>query len=97
MAQIFVDESTNCKIILGPIHASIFVRKSHNCQISAAASQVRISDSTNIHAHIFSDTEPALEACSNIIIGPYNIGYPGLREHFGKANLPLEDGDNKWS
>jgi protein XRP2 len=45
IAQIFVDDCTNCKIFTGPIEGSIFVRGCENVQFTAAAQQVRISNS----------------------------------------------------
>ena len=59
---------------------------------------MRISDSQNITVHIYSNSEPALENSTNIVVGPYNMGYVGIKQHFEEAKLGISEvEDNKWS
>ena len=64
-------------------------------QISCAASQFRISDSSDIKACVYASSDPALENAKSIQLGPYNFTYPGIDEHFEKAKLNLDS--DKWS
>ncbi|CAK63241.1 unnamed protein product (macronuclear) [Paramecium tetraurelia] len=94
-AQIFVDLSKNCKIFIGPVGGSIFVRKCENIEISAASSQFRVSNSNNIQCFVYTSSDPALEKSTGITFAPYNFAYPGITDDFGKAKLDPEN--NKWS
>ncbi|CAD8200571.1 unnamed protein product [Paramecium octaurelia] len=94
-AQIFVDLSKNCKIFIGPVEGSIFVRKCENIEISAASSQFRVSNSNNIQCFVYTSSDPALEKSTAITFAPYNFAYPGITDDFGKAKLDPEN--NKWS
>ncbi|CAD8211212.1 unnamed protein product [Paramecium pentaurelia] len=94
-AQIFVDLSKNCKIYIGPVEGSIFVRKCENIEISAASSQFRVSNSNNIQCFVYTSSDPALEKSTAITFAPYNFAYPGITEDFGKAKL--DPANNKWS
>eukprot|EP01016_Furgasonia_blochmanni_P040467 TRINITY_DN5168_c0_g2_i3.p1 TRINITY_DN5168_c0_g2~~TRINITY_DN5168_c0_g2_i3.p1 ORF type:complete len:431 (-),score=54.67 TRINITY_DN5168_c0_g2_i3:379-1671(-) len=94
-AQVFVDDSEDCKITIGPTASSIFIRDCKNIEIACASSQLRISDSTNITVYAYSQTEPAIERSSGIIVGPYNVSYPKQDEHFEAAKLDIAS--NKWS
>ncbi|CAK66950.1 unnamed protein product (macronuclear) [Paramecium tetraurelia] len=94
-AQIFVDLSKNCKIFIGPVEGSIFVRKCENIEISVASSQFRVSNSNNIQCFVYTSSDPALEKSTGISFAPYNFTYPGITEDFGKAKL--DPANNKWS
>ncbi|CAD8194744.1 unnamed protein product [Paramecium pentaurelia] len=94
-AQIFVDLSKNCKIYIGPVEGSIFVRKCENIEISAASSQFRVSNSNNIQCFVYTSSDPALEKSTGITFAPYNFAYPGIKDDFEKAKL--DPANNKWS
>ncbi|CAD8115337.1 unnamed protein product [Paramecium sonneborni] len=94
-AQIFVDLSKNCKIYIGPVEGSIFVRKCENIEISAASSQFRVSNSNNIQCYVYTPSDPALEKSAGIVFAPYNFTYPGISDDFEKAKL--DPANNKWS
>lgn len=64
-------------------------------EISCAASQFRVSDSTDIKAFVYAQSDPALEKVTNIQFAPYNFSYPHIDEHFTKARLNVDL--NRWS
>ena len=89
IGTIYVDDCVGCKFYLGPVTSSIFMRSCSDCQISVAAQQVRISDSKNITALLFSQTQTTLENVTGLVIGPYNFAYSGIEEHFVGQTLNL--------
>jgi len=95
IAQIFVDDCKNCTIHIGPVESSIFIRDCQDLKVSAACSQYRISDSSNIDSYVYAMTDPTLEKCRNVRFAPYNFAYPLQNEHFEKAKLDPKT--NKWS
>jgi hypothetical protein len=82
IGTIYIDDCSNCKFYLGPVQTSIFMRNCTDCEVSVAAQQVRISDSKNITAFLFSQTQTTLENVSGLVIGPYNFAYSGSADHF---------------
>lgn len=50
-------------------------------ELSTAANQVRVSDTSNVKLFLYSHTDPTFEKVSSCQIGPYNFSYPKLREH----------------
>lgn len=95
IAQIFVDDSQNCKVYIGPCKSSVFVRDCQDIELHSSSSQLRISDTKNIKAYVFAQSDPTLENTTGLVLAPYSFLFPGLKEHFEAAGLiPSED---KWS
>lgn len=95
MSTIYVDDCENCTFYLGPVLTSIFMRDCKNCSISVAAGQIRISNSQDIKLFAFCKSDPTLEKVQGIRIGPYNLRYPKVGEHFQTAGFdPTED---RWN
>ena len=90
-ATIYIDNCSNTSFYMGPTETSVFMRNCQNCRLSAAAEQVRISDSTNIEAYIFSLTDTALENARNVLIAPYNFVYNGIVEHFQQLKIDVNN------
>jgi len=69
-------------------------------QVSVAAQQVRVSDSSGVKLFIYSHTDPTFENVSACVIGPYNFEYPLVAQHFadsrktGSPELNLQE--NLW-
>jgi hypothetical protein len=82
IGTIYIDDCIRCKFYLGPVTTSIFMRGCSDSQVSVAAQQVRISDSKNITALLFSQTQTTLENVTGLVIGPYNFAYSGIEAHF---------------
>ncbi|KAL4487950.1 hypothetical protein ABPG72_022810 [Tetrahymena utriculariae] len=95
IAQIFVDDSQNCKVFIGPTKGSVFVRDCQDIELYSSSSQLRISDTKNIKAFVFSQSDPTLENTSGLVLAPYNFLFPGLKQHFEAAGLIASE--DKWS
>lgn len=54
-------------------------------EVTAAANQVRVSNTKGIKLFIYSHTDPTFESVSGCTIGPYNFNYPKVRTHFEAA------------
>ena len=91
-SAIYIDDCSNTQFYFGPTSGSVFMRNCDNCSLTAAAEQIRISDSSNIDLYAFSLTDIALEKAVGVKLAPYNFAYSGVDEHFerlgfrGKAN-----------
>lgn len=86
-STIYIDNCVNSNFYLGPTEASVFMRNCQNCSLTAAAEQIRVSDSTNITVHAFSLTDLALENAHDIKLAPYNFAYNGIHDHFSKLGF----------
>lgn len=51
-----IDACTNCRIIVGPCQASLFVRNCSQCTIICAAQQFRTRDCTDVDVYLYSAT-----------------------------------------
>lgn len=86
-STIYIDNCSNTRFFFGPTEASVFMRNCHNCTLTAAGEQIRVSDSTDIDVNVFSLTDLALENAKNIRLAPYNFAYTGIQEHFYKLGF----------
>ena len=87
ISTIYVDNCSNTRFYFGPVEGSVFVRKSDKCSVTAAAEQIRVSDSSYIDVYAFSLTDLALENSKMVRIAPYNFAYAGIKEHFDKMGF----------
>jgi protein XRP2 len=83
----FIDDCTNCKIIIGPCDGSIFIRTSKNCTISVVSKQLRFRDCQNLKIFTYCPSDPVIEASSGIFFAPFNAFFPKLKELFVKAKF----------
>ncbi|KAK6630140.1 hypothetical protein RUM44_005691 [Polyplax serrata] len=84
---ISIDDCINCKIILGPVEGSAFIRNCTACTCVVACGQFRMRDSSKINVFLFCATQPIIEASRRIHFGRYQLQYEGIDEDFRKANL----------
>ena len=89
ISTIYIDKCVNCRISIGPVFSSVFVRWCSDVEVRAAAQQVRISFSKNVKAFIFSETHTTLEDSEEVEIAPYNFSYSEIKEHFKKTELDI--------
>ena len=54
--QCFVDQCTNCVIVLGPCSSSTFIRDCRDCKVVVTAQQLRMRDCHNVEVMLFSQT-----------------------------------------
>jgi len=83
----FIDDCTNCKLIIGPCDGSIFVRTSKSCEISVISKQLRFRDCENLKIFTYSTSDPVVENSCLISFAPFNASFPRLKELFIKANF----------
>jgi hypothetical protein len=83
----FIDDCTNCKIILGPCDGSIMIRTTKNCSISVIAKQIRFRDCENLKIFSYCPCDPIIESSNKIMFGPYNAVFPRLKELFTQAGF----------
>ena len=83
----FIDDCTNCKIIVGPCDGALFIRTSQNCEISAVCKQLRFRDCRNIRIFTYCPSDPVVENSSLVHFAPYNASFPRLKELFVKGKF----------
>jgi hypothetical protein len=83
----FVDDCSNCKLVIGPCDGSIFIRTSKNCTISVVSKQLRFRDCQNLKIFTYCPSDPVIEASSEIYFAPFNAFFPKLKELFIKAKF----------
>ena len=71
------------------------MRDCENMTIYAAAEQIRINKSHNIICHVFSQSDPTVEKCTNLVFAPYTLRYPGLSQQFQDAGLDVSE--DRWN
>ena len=81
---------------MGPCASSIFVRNCENSKLVIICQQLRLRDCKNLHIMLFSQTEPIIEASSNITFSSFQgYSYPELLQQMKLAKL--SPWNNKWS
>ena len=80
----------NFVIYLLTFASSIFLRDSNNCTLVCASSQLRLRDCRNVNLYVGCESEPIIEASTNIVTAPYYLNYKGMN---GKLvnNIPLQN------
>ncbi|ODM99893.1 Protein XRP2 [Orchesella cincta] len=82
-----IDDCNDCIFVTGPVSGSIFLRDSKNCTLMCASSQLRLRDCQNIYLYTACESDPIIEASTDVIIGPYFLSYKGIKDHFTSAKL----------
>lgn len=90
LAALYIENCTDCTVSTGPINGALFVRGCKSIRIRTASQQLRISNSRDVKAYVFSETPTTLEDTKGLSIGPYNFSYPGSAEHFGQSDLNVK-------
>lgn len=88
------DKLTGCRVLVGPVSGSIFVRDCVDCEFSIACRQLRLRDCEGCTFWLATCTDPIIERSTRLRFGPFNGSYAGLREDFALAKL--DPGDNHW-
>ena len=87
----YIDDCEDCKIVVGPIDGSVFIRGSKNCEFSIIARQVRFRNCENLKAFTYCPSDPAVESSFNIYFAPFNAFFPHLKELFVKGEFKKEE------
>ena len=87
----YIDDCEDCKIMVGPIDGSVFIRGSKNCEFSIIARQVRFRNCENLKVFTYCPSDPAVESSFNIYFAPFNAFFPHLKELFVKGEFKKEE------
>ena len=87
----YIDDCEDCKIVVGPIDGSVFIRGSKNCEFSIIARQVRFRNCENLKVFTYCPSDPAVESSFNIYFAPFNAFFPHLKELFVKGEFKKEE------
>jgi len=93
-AQVLADRLINCKVLVGPCSADVFLRDCKGCTFSVACKQLRMRNCHDCTVFLYSMTRPALEMSSRIMLAPFNAAYPRLTVQFRQAGLQTDQ--NQW-
>jgi len=94
IATVFIDFAENCRIFVGPVETSIFIRNCKNCNFVIACQQFRCRDCTDCKLSLLSTTEPVIETSSGMQFACFDFFYFSLREQLANAGLKVVN--NKW-
>ncbi|OXA56058.1 protein XRP2 [Folsomia candida] len=86
-SQVTIDDCTDCLIVCGPVQGSLFLRDTKNSTLVCTSSQLRLRDCQNIHLFVATESDPIIEASTEIVVGPYFLSYNGLVDQFKSAKL----------
>ncbi|KAI9559633.1 hypothetical protein GHT06_013638 [Daphnia sinensis] len=94
--SIFVDDCVDCKIILGPVRGSVFLRSCSQCFVVSACGQFRTRDCNEITCYIFCASQPSIEVSYAMKFQCFSLDYPGQSDDFANARLNSKI-VNRWS
>ncbi|XP_033124239.1 protein XRP2-like [Anneissia japonica] len=84
---ITVDKCTNCKIFLGPVKGSVFLRNCENCQCVIACQQFRTRDCKKVDTFLHCETQPIIESSTRMRFGCFQYYYEQLAAQFRGAGI----------
>jgi len=92
---ITIDDCQNCKLFLGPVKGSVFLRNCIECVCIVACGQFRTRDCRKLDVFLCCATQPIIESSTGVHVGCYQFYYPELETQFHNAGLsPF---NNNWS
>lgn len=93
-SQVQVDECKDCKILIGPVGGSVFVRNCERCVIFTACQQLRTRECIDCDILLIIPGTPIIEMSKNLRFGPLPMDlYPEFQAQLPK---PLIDKKNEW-
>lgn len=69
---------------------SLFLRDTKNSTLVSASSQLRLRDCQNIHLFVGTESDPIIEASTEVIVAPYFLSYKGIKGN--KWNITIYAG-----
>ena len=93
-AQTNVDKCEGSDIMLGPNKSSVFLRDCKDCNFVVFCQQLRMRDCHNCRVMLYSQTEPVVEACTNIRFTTMTYWYEELLAQMQAADV--SPWANKW-
>lgn len=95
MAQITVDDCVNCRIIVGPVESSIFMRTSERCSVAVVCRQFRTRDLKDCDFALHCVTRPIIEESKDLRMACFDLDYDGLEGQLGAVGMSAFA--NHWS
>jgi len=90
-----IDGCCSCEVIIGPSDSSVFVRDCEDCTFYIVAQQLRTRRCTRCVFHLYSATEPVIEASLGLCVAPISLAYPNLAAQMHLAKLDPQR--NLWN
>ncbi len=75
-----------CRVAVGPVRGSVFVEGCNDCDIYVCSSQLRIHNCERTRFHVFVQSDPIIEDCTEIVFSP----------DYECPPFAVPDGENKW-
>eukprot|EP00899_Mesostigma_viride_P001424 jgi/Mesvir1/11282/Mv01076-RA.1 len=94
-AQVTIDNCINCRIFIGPVESSIFIRGCKGCKCAFVCRQFRTRDCKEVDMLLFCTTRPVIEASSGMRFGCFDVNYRGIQEHLDLVKMSRWR--NHWS
>ena len=74
-----VYRSTNSCLYIGPISDMCKIKNCMDCSITVCCKNFYMKNCNNIKLYLHCNEVPKFTNCKNILLAPYNLGYPGLQ------------------
>ncbi|XP_037932400.1 uncharacterized protein LOC119667184 [Teleopsis dalmanni] len=89
--MVFIKCIRDSLILCGPTESSIYIELCYDCVFLIAGKQLRIKYSTNCNIYSQIRNIIAIEACSELGFGKYNLFYRNIENDFAKAGMVFND------
>lgn len=95
-ANVYIDDTNDCKIYIAPCESTIFVRNCKNLIIVAATKQFRTYECHNCIFSLLCKSQPVIESSTELTFVPFEIDY---YTEFNKQmnTVKLDVWNNHWS
>ena len=90
-----IDDCKNCKIFIGAVKTSVFMRDCTNCVLVASCGQLRLRDCVKVDMFLCVNSQPIIEASSGVVVGCLQYSYHALPAHMEGAGVT--PWNNYWS
>ena len=94
-STVSVDRCRDCRILIGPCDASVFLRDCADCTIAVAARQLRTRGCKDIALRLFCGTAPVIEKTKRLRIGCWRGGWFELERQL--ETCALSPFQNRWT
>jgi len=82
------------RVFIGACSNTVLVRRCMNCTFTVATRDFKAIECRDCYFFLFTPTEPSLQKCDRIELGPFNGAYMELEQQLITAGL--EGRDNNW-
>jgi len=93
-ASLYINNLTNCQIVVGPVTSSTLVECCDSCTLQIACKQLRIHKTKNSDFYTHVSNRTIIEDCNGLRFAPYNFSYSELESDFQTTGL--DRSNNGW-